>query len=355
MAARDYIPPISYCRNCHRQLQEVSVCYCSHCGQKNTDGRVSALEVLRDKLADLIQLDSRSFRTLASLIVPGKLTVEYFKGRHQRFLSPLRLFLVSSVLLIALVSVAVNRGIDGRLDTFTPGDDKKWHHYRGAVQLDTLAAQLIQERDSAISSEGRELIDTLTQRFRGSEAFSDSLNFTLQGLGSDHTPTRISKEDYYSLTPSEIVEKYEVEGFMNQLLFRQQIRFMRSGSSFILYVIGKSTWALLLLMPLFALVLKLFYVQHPFYYVEHLVFSMHVHTALFLFIISAVLLQVGSGLEATSFIMLGILLYIILAMRRFYRQSWGKTILKFLLLNTVYVFLLIFLVVLMAVVGFLLF
>lgn len=355
MAARDYTPPICYCRNCHLQLPEVSVSYCPHCGQKNTDGRVPAWLVLREKFADLIQLDSRTFRTLASLIVPGKLTVEYFKGRHQRFLSPLRLFLVSSVLLIALVGIAVNRGIDGRLDSFTPGDDKKWHHHRSVVQLDTLVAELIQERDSVISSESKELIDTLLHRFRGEETISDSLHFYVRILPSQNTPPKVSREDYYNLTPSEIVEKYEVEGLVNQLLFRQQIRFMRSGSSFILYVIGKSTWALLLLMPFFAMVLKLFYVNHPFYYVEHLVFSMHVHTALFLFLTSTVLIQAGSGLTATILIVPGMLLYVLLAMRRFYRQSWGKTILKFVLMGSVYVLLLGSLVTFMAVIGFLLF
>lgn len=351
--ATDYKPPIRYCRNCHKQLPG-EVAYCPHCGQKNTDGRVPALHVLRDKLSAVLNLDSRTLRTFGALIIPGKLTEAYFKGRHKCYVSSIRLFLVASVLLIALVGYLVNRGLDGQLDSFTPGEDKKWHHQQSVIQLDTLTAQLLAQRGDTLAPDTRVFLDTLLHRFRGTETTSDSIGFTVQ-ISSNSTPKRISKEDYYNLTPAEIAEKYEVEGFFQQLIFRQQIRFMRSGSSFILYLIGKSTWALLLLMPIFALALMLFYMHHPFYYVEHLLFSMHVHTALFLFLTATVVLQQATGMPVTIIILPGMLLYIILAMRRFYRQSWGKTILKFALLNFVYVSLLSFLMLAMAIVGFLLF
>jgi hypothetical protein len=93
-------------------------------------------------------------------------------------------------------------------------------------------------------------------------------------------------------------------------------------------------------LPLFALVLKLLYMrQKNFYYVDHGIFSLH------LYIFSFLLLLIFFGLNelhtATHWELIGWLqfalwmyafIYYYKAMRRFYGQSRGKTIFKYLLL-----------------------
>ena len=84
---------MSFCNNCHYPLTSETK-YCSHCGQKNTDGRVTVRSLISDFFGIVFNLDNQLFRSLAALIVPGRLTNEYFKGRIKRYFHPIRMFFV---------------------------------------------------------------------------------------------------------------------------------------------------------------------------------------------------------------------------------------------------------------------
>jgi hypothetical protein len=70
--------------------------YCHQCGEKFPDAHdLTMKHFLHHGLHELTHVDSKIFRTLRALIVsPGFLSVEYFAGRKQRYVLPLRLFLV---------------------------------------------------------------------------------------------------------------------------------------------------------------------------------------------------------------------------------------------------------------------
>jgi hypothetical protein len=70
--------------------------YCHQCGEKFPDSHdLTMKHFLHHGLHELTHVDSKIFRTLRALIVrPGFLSVEYFAGRKQRYVLPLRLFLV---------------------------------------------------------------------------------------------------------------------------------------------------------------------------------------------------------------------------------------------------------------------
>jgi len=95
-------------------------------------------------------------------------------------------------------------------------------------------------------------------------------------------------------------------------------------------------------LPLFALYLRLLYLRKrkEFYFADHGVFLVHLYIFTFLFF----LLYFGLDKleEKTQWRPIGIIqgilmlagvIYAILAMKNFYRQGWGKTILKFILFN----------------------
>ena len=94
-----------------------------------------------------------------------------------------------------------------------------------------------------------------------------------------------------------------------------------------------------LLLPLYALLLALFHIRRrkDYYLVDHLVFSLSIHTFTFVVLIAAAgLAQVASG-ELVALALLGVLsLYIFLAMKRFYRQGWVMTTIKFILISGIY-------------------
>ena len=70
--------------------------YCHQCGGKPPDPHdLTMKHFLHHGVDELTHLDSKIFRTLRTLLFsPGTLSVEYLGGRKQRYVLPLRLFLV---------------------------------------------------------------------------------------------------------------------------------------------------------------------------------------------------------------------------------------------------------------------
>jgi hypothetical protein len=70
--------------------------YCHRCGEKLPDVHdLTMKHFLHHGLHELTHFDSKIFRTVQALLFrPGLLTVEYLAGRRQRYVLPLRLFLV---------------------------------------------------------------------------------------------------------------------------------------------------------------------------------------------------------------------------------------------------------------------
>ena len=98
-------------------------------------------------------------------------------------------------------------------------------------------------------------------------------------------------------------------------------------------------------MPLLALLLKLFYLRSGRYYVEHLIFSLHLHTWVFLaFMVGngwLKLAALGPGWLGTLFgttLALWMLWYVLAAFRLVYGESWGKTAVKIVPLGLAYAF-----------------
>jgi hypothetical protein len=96
---------------------------------------------------------------------------------------------------------------------------------------------------------------------------------------------------------------------------------------------------LFILLPLFAFILAIFYWRQrkQFYFVDHLVFSLNYHTFGFALLLGAAgLAQILSEDTVTSLLFGGLALYLLLAMKRFYGQSWFWTGTKFVFVGFVY-------------------
>lgn len=94
-----------------------------------------------------------------------------------------------------------------------------------------------------------------------------------------------------------------------------------------------------LLLPVFALLLKIFY-RRPFY-IDHLIFTVHLFSAMF--IVFAILLSIETLADRYILVMLVqvillicMLAYFVIALHTFYRESWPKSILKFFALQLIF-------------------
>jgi hypothetical protein len=103
-----------------------------------------------------------------------------------------------------------------------------------------------------------------------------------------------------------------------------------------------TTWlprALFFLLPIYAIVLALMHIRRrkEYYFVDHLVFSLAIHTFLFAALIgAAVLAQFLPGEYVAAALLVAMTLYIFFAMKRFYKQSWFWTSVKFILVSGLY-------------------
>lgn len=86
------------CKNCNQALSEQTA-YCPACGQSVKNITRPWLEALRELLTELFDFDGRMSLTFRLLLTrPGFLTREYVLGRRASYTSPIRMYLVISVL-----------------------------------------------------------------------------------------------------------------------------------------------------------------------------------------------------------------------------------------------------------------
>jgi hypothetical protein len=84
------------CLNCDAELRGP---FCSECGQRVVPPYPSLTEMAGDAWEELSGYDGRFARTLRMLLRhPGRLTIEVLEGRRIRYISPVRLYLVASLL-----------------------------------------------------------------------------------------------------------------------------------------------------------------------------------------------------------------------------------------------------------------
>src|SRR5881398_1728170 len=147
-------PVLTHCENCGAQLTGR---WCAQCGQPAIDYRRSFRHVIVDVLDSFLNWDSKFFATIGLLIVkPWRLTNEFLAGKRVRYLHPLRLYLLASILFF----FAVNYGARGlRLE---PG--KISEKNRSAV-----AAAVAEKRDEIEAELDKENLST-DERKKAQEA-----------------------------------------------------------------------------------------------------------------------------------------------------------------------------------------
>src|SRR2546430_7740598 len=95
-------PALPYCENCGAPMAGP---FCAQCGQAAIDYRRSFRYVIVDVLDSFLNWDSKFFATIGWLIArPWHLTNEFLAGRRVRYLHPLRLYLLASILFFFAVN-----------------------------------------------------------------------------------------------------------------------------------------------------------------------------------------------------------------------------------------------------------
>ena len=121
-AATPAARPPARCDNCGASVPER---YCGNCGQRLEPPVHSLWHFLQVAAEDVTHADSRLWRTLwALLFKPGYLTHEFLAGRRARYLPPVRLYLVLSVVFFVWAAATHSRPAVLQLSTDDRGVPK---------------------------------------------------------------------------------------------------------------------------------------------------------------------------------------------------------------------------------------
>lgn len=300
---------IKTCQNCGTELHGD---FCHNCGQQALSSSRFFGSVFLDLLSNIFSYDSKAFRTLSPLLLkPGFLSNEYIAGRRARYIQPFRLYLFTSVICFLLMSAPTDlSGVSVELDE-TPTISTE------------LSRELSEELQKTLSDEsGKALPDTSPAADNPTSDKEESIEIRL-------SPELESLSKWLEQQQTKI-EKIGPEGLI-ELLLDALPKFM------------------LILLPLFALALKVFYLGSKRYYIEHFVVTLH--TQSFLFVLAIFVTIAGSiaelaapGAAGPPAVISGIatlwaLIYTPVMLRRVYGQSRTVTIIKYINLLFIYLIL----------------
>ena len=330
--------PVEVCLNCGTAL---SGQYCGSCGQRAASRLISIWELLRDAFGDLFELDSRLWRTLIQMMIrPGRLTRDYLEGRRARYMPPFRMYLVLSIVffLVAFFDPREELSIlfepeapvteDGE-ETANDADE-----FRDEVMRELAAEGIIAEVPGAtdVADDAAEDDD---------EADTDDHGIEIS-VGGDSN----GKCDVDEIRDADLPQWLRARLTEDRLKVMCDRIIADDGQAFLGKMLDNVPAALLVLLPLMALVLKLLYPLSKRYYVEHLLFVVHYHAFVFLILTLQVLFRrLGMLFQvpepAIDVVALAASLYVPVylykAQRRVYEQGRFFTILKFLILTFAYI------------------
>ena len=350
-----------YCRNCYHPLPYKAK-FCAHCGQKDTDGRIGMKSLMVRLWNNSFHLEGKFIRTAWQLFVPGKVTVEFFKGKQERYPHPIRLFAIVMFLFLFLLNTMLkNRDSKQTGTLFTlntqaksaPGDTlikERDISIYDQMKYDAMLYDIEQDYghlpDSWQTPQTKTVVDSLLRSFAGRynidrESSLDSLlHGELDSAGFGFNGVQIATLDIVRYEPEEIIERYHLTNWMDQMLVRQGIKSYKTPDALAHAYIGSLTWTILALIAIMSGVLALLYRRQKRYYVEHFVFLLHFHTGIMLLLLIAIagnrLGIWGEGIILWAVFLPAPALY--LALLRYYKQGIIKTFVKWLLYGFLYLF-----------------
>ena len=257
------------CPNCGATLadQPRPPKFCPACGQETLVRAPRLGEFLQQFGGAYLSTEGALWRTLKLLLTkPGELTRQYLAGRRKHYVLPLRLYLTISVVLLLALRLAAS---------------------------DSMQVQVRPGKDSTAS-------DTFSMEMFGGRAGRKDGTFFCHDLPAWMCKRLETRIDFSPAARQQTLENLR-ERFMGNL----------GGAMFVL-------------LPGFALWMKLVYWNRRLRYTEHLVFALHLHAFWFIALGLTLLHQPWLGGVA----LVAMPVYTALAMRRVYGGRWVPLLLR---------------------------
>ncbi|RXK58423.1 DUF3667 domain-containing protein [Lacibacter luteus] len=350
------------CLNCNAR---VFGRYCHVCGQENIEPKESAFGLITHFFNDITHFEGKFITSLRYILFrPGFLAKEYERGRRASYMNPVRMYVFTSAFFFIVffslfkvpdedVAMSYNK-LEERLKNSNANFNVNF--VTGNITVDKVVVGNIKQMEKVNDRLIDSIANAAAKKDTASTAVADSTEesgSTLFNFGKRYTT--VGQYDSVQQT----LPAAERDGWLGTQLNRKVIYVNNkySKSPGLAYArifdvfLHKLPTILFISLPLFALILSLLYIRRRQYnYVNHAIFSIYYYIFCFLTLLiyfgtdklsELTHWRIFSWLEIILF--LSFYVYLYKAMRHYYLQGRAKTILKYMFLNFVFLFVIIFL------------
>ncbi|WP_262502736.1 DUF3667 domain-containing protein [Polaribacter tangerinus] len=303
--------------------------------------------------------DAKFWKTIIPLLTkPGLVSKNFVEGKRNRYSNPFRFYLTISVFFFLTLGVSMSK--------------KKFEAYNKAYKVSKIDSLATKTNNDSIKKETKtakiknieakvseqinnfivplpdnlkdEIIKEAIENNQDSLAINigDGNSFSFDGLGKLSSFHKYQKK-YPNLEVDEALDSLGFEkNFKNRFLYTRvetltSLAKKNNRDKLINDLLSYGSISLFIFLPLFTLFLKLLYIRRKHTYVNHLIFVFHTQTVFFMLLTLFTIVNIFTNISNLWVLLLLFLVYLFLAMKKFYQQGYLKTTLKFLLLNIVYI------------------
>lgn len=299
------------CLNCSTQLQGD---YCHVCGQKAFLHKENFFHFLFEFIADYFHFDGKFFKTTKALFSkPGVLSKDYINGKRKTYLNPIQMYLFVSALFFIFFNTLISNVTQS----------EKEYNYQEVVKY-------------------RAFIDSIRKSKLNVQEYKQTFGIELDEMGFCVNNNVYYTHDYDSIEntlPSSKRETGFIKSFHKKLLYINEHTFDPrdiNNKVYIKSILKSLPKGLFVLLPVFALILFLFYRKFP--YVDHIVFSLHYHVISYIIITFFLLFYFtfNESMLFTYLMLAGLYVYLLFAIKTAYNNTWTITILKSIAISILY-------------------
>jgi uncharacterized membrane protein len=353
-------PPLTHCENCGAQLVGH---YCAQCGQPAIDYRRSFRHVIVDLLNEFLNWDSKFAATIGLLMAkPWRLTNEFLAGKRVRYVHPLRLYLLVSIAFFFAATYGIKSAhfqpislspkdraeIRQELEreNVPPEVRAKVEQAIGGKPIAPPKRALLEDelKNEHLPAEARDAIQERLDHGDPPPNARDKLEETMKDLAPEirakvEQSLKKAKDKPVIFDADDNAKPDAMDKWIEK---RAREKFGEHGTNIQLFLItlfSNLPYMMLACIPLFAFVLKILYIRRHIFYIDHLVYALHIHSFAYLAIMLIVFATIGlnRSMPGTFAGLLIALMWttfaaqIFLSIRRVYRQGWFFSVFKFFL------------------------
>lgn len=268
----------THCSNCGMRFA-VSYHYCPQCGQVRHNLNLPLKYLIEEAVESIFHFDTKFVQTVTAMCFkPGFITSEFIKGKHVRYVAPVRFYIFITFIFFLLISLPQGKQVD------SPDVEKK-----------------------------------------------TATNVTYSGINSTELRGNMQQSQIDSVMQVHALKPTT----WNRYVVRQMSRIGSGGQEGFNHMLVKGiSYMMFALMPLFAFFIYLLYRKKAKHYIGTLIFSVHYHSYIFLLLTFSFIVDKAAG-TPIIFILPVVLspVYLVLALKRVYGDSLMRTITKTLFLG----------------------